>query len=44
MTREMCLFEPIHGRNPNCDEHCERCSYRYVEKEPPEPYREDKDE
>lgn len=33
MSKGICLFEPIYGRCPDCDECCEKCSYWYVEHE-----------
>lgn len=29
---KMCLFEPIHGRCPECDDNCDKCSYWYEER------------
>ena len=33
MSKGICLFEPIHGRCPECEEKCEKCGYWYVERE-----------
>ena len=33
MSKAFCIYEPIHGRTPNCEDDCENCAYWYREDE-----------